>query len=306
MQEIIKTYNLTKRYGKQKAVDNLNINVRKGDIYGLFGLDGAGKTTIVKMLLGLIKPTTGIIEIFGERVSAGRYDYLKRLGALMPYSGFYPNLTVRVNLDIHRRLMGVQEKESIEAALSEVGLLYVKDRLFKSLCVDAKRRVGIAKALLHKPELLILDEPTVGLDPLGVKRVRQLIMDLAVKRQTTILILSANIREIEQLVAKVGIIHQGRILEQIDCKTFYKKNKQYLEIKVDNDKKALFVLEQYIHISNDKVVNPGIIRIYEKLNESSQINRLLQENGVNVSEMILVNETLEEYILKLTGGQQYD
>jgi len=179
---IIKTTNLTKVYGNQKSVDNLNINVQQGEIYGFIGRNGAGKTTTIRMLLSLIKPTSGTIEIFGENLFQNQKDILSRIGSIVEVPGFYENLTAKENLLINAKIIGVHKKNAIEEALEIVGLQHETKKLVGKYSLGMKQRLGIARALLHYPELLILDEPTNGLDPIGIKEMRKLIHSLARKK----------------------------------------------------------------------------------------------------------------------------
>lgn len=301
MDYILKTQNLTKLYKNKKAVNGVNMNVAKGDIYGFLGQNGAGKTTTIRMIMGLIKPTGGEVFLFGERISSGQHAHYGRIGSVIETAGFYPNLTAAENLEIHRRLMGVTNKSYLEEALELTGLTDVRNKKVKGFSLGMKQRLGISRALLHKPEFLILDEPTNGLDPVGIKEIRKLIQDLSMKRKITVLVSSHILSEIQQIASKIGIIHEGTLLEEIDFESLKKKSRSYIEIKANDDKKASFLLEK-MKITDYKVVEQGVIRVYEKLNESSAFNRMLSENGVEVSEISVMNDTLEDYFLQLTGG----
>lgn len=203
LNNIIEINNLTKQYGSQIAVNNLSITVESGQIYGFLGRNGAGKTTTIRMLLGLIKPTKGNIKIFEKEFESNKTEILKNIGAMVETPGFYSNLTAKENLTINAKILGIQKENAIEEVLEIVGLASEKVKLFKNYSLGMKQRLGIARALLHNPELLILDEPTNGLDPIGIKEIRKLIKDLAQSRNITILISSHILSEIEQLVDKV-------------------------------------------------------------------------------------------------------
>ncbi len=304
MDYILKTYNLSKKYKDTTAVDNVNMTIKKGDIYGFIGKNGAGKTTLIRMITGLIKPTSGTVEIFGQPVSKGNKDFLERIGTIIEFPGFYQNLTARENLEIHRRLMKVTDKKRIEEVLELVNLQDVPDKMVKGFSLGMKQRLGIARALLHSPEFLILDEPTNGLDPLGIKEIRQLIIDLAKVHGITILVSSHILSEIHQMVTKIGIINNGHLLEEVEYDAIKERNRYFIEAKVSNDKKAAYLLENNLAIENYSVIQPGIIRIYERLEESSFINRMFIENDVDVAEIRLSKDTLEEYFLKLIGGEK--
>lgn len=301
MDIILRTIGLTKIYKSNKAVDGINLNVRKGDIYGFLGQNGAGKTTTFRMILGLIKPTAGEVEIFGKKVTRADTEHLERIGALIEFPGFYPNLTVEENLKIHRNLMGMPDRKVIDESLELVGLQQVKAIKVSRLSLGMKQRLGIARALLHKPELLILDEPTNGLDPAGIKEIRRLILDLAKTRQMTIMVSSHILSEVQHIANRIGIIHHGRLVDEMDIEDIDKINRHYLELKVMNERKAAYVLEQTCKIQNYRIVDHGVIRIFERWDEPALVNRMLVQDGVEVSEIALRKESLEDYFLKITG-----
>ncbi|SFF17945.1 bacitracin transport system ATP-binding protein [Paenibacillus catalpae] len=302
MDYVLRTNHLTKRYGGKTVVHNLNMTIRQGDIYGFLGQNGAGKTTTIRMIMGLIRPTSGEVEWFGEGVRGGRARAMERIGAIIEYPGFYLNLNAVDNLDIHRRLMGMGNKEYIEEVLSLVGLLEARNEKVKNYSLGMKQRLGIARALLHHPELLVLDEPTNGLDPAGIKEIRQLFLDLARQRGITFLISSHLLSEVEQLATRIGIIHQGNLLEEIDYEDFQRKTRHYLEIKVDDDKKAAYVLEQKLGVSDYRIADPGILHLYDLLDQPAKVNLTLTNHEVAVREIRLSGDSLEDYFLKVTGG----
>lgn len=301
MEYIIETKNLSKYYKNKKAVDGVGIHVKKGDIYGFLGQNGAGKTTTIKMIMGLIKPTQGEVLLFGQRTEPGHYSHYGRIGSVIEAAGFYPNLTAAENLDIHRRLMGVTNKNYLDEALDLTGLTDVRNKKVKGYSLGMKQRLGISRALLHKPELLILDEPTNGLDPAGIKEVRKLVLDLSEKRNITVFISSHILSEIQQIATVIGIIHNGALIEEVDYETLKKKNRTYIELRVNDDKKAAFLLEKYLGITDYSVIEQGTIRIYERLNESAAINKLLSENALEIAGITVLNDSLEDYFLTLTG-----
>ncbi|WP_242225370.1 ABC transporter ATP-binding protein [Bacillus cereus group sp. BfR-BA-01380] len=302
MSTIIKTTNLTKIYGNQKSVDNLNINVNQGEIYGFIGRNGAGKTTTIRMLLGLIKPTSGKIEIFGEDFFQNQKEILRRIGSIVEVPGFYENLTARENLLINAKIIGVHKKNAIEEALEIVGLQHETKKLVGKYSLGMKQRLGIARALLHYPELLILDEPTNGLDPIGIKEMRKLIKSLAQERNITILISSHILAEVEQLVDHMGIIHEGKLLEEISLDALRKTNRKYLEFQVNNDNKAAMLLEKQLHIFDYEVHDEGNIRVYSHFGQQGQINKLFVQNDIEVLKIMMSEDRLEDYFTKLVGG----
>lgn len=302
MDYVLRTNHLTKRYGGKTVVNNLHMNIRQGDIYGFLGQNGAGKTTTLRMIMGLIQPTAGEIELFGESLIGGRARAMERIGAIIEYPGFYLNLSAADNLEIHRRLMGMGNKEYIEEVLSIVGLLDARNQKVKHYSLGMKQRLGIARALLHHPELLVLDEPTNGLDPAGIKEIRQLFLDLARQRGITFIISSHLLSEVEQLATRVGIIHHGTLMEEINYDDLQRKTRHYLEIKVDDDKKAAYLLEQKLGLSDYRIAGPGILHLYGCLDQSASVNLALTSHGVGVKEIRLSGDSLEDYFLKVTGG----
>lgn len=302
MEPILKTSNLTKMYDNYAAVNRMNMTITKGEIYGFLGQNGAGKTTAIRMMLGLVKPTSGEVEMFGEKITKNSFKAFERVGAIIETPGSYKNLTAYENLDIHRRLMGISTKSSIEEALDLVGLLEVRNRKVGKFSLGMKQRLGLARALLHQPDFLILDEPTNGLDPQGIKDIRHLLLDLARQRDITILVSSHILSEIEQLASKIGIIHQGQLLVEMDMEQLRQKNRHYLEVVVSNDQQAAFILQENLGIVDYTVTELGKIRIFERMDESMLINRTLIKNGVDVAELVLNKGNLEDYFLGLTGG----
>ncbi|MCM3627775.1 ABC transporter ATP-binding protein [Paenibacillus glycanilyticus] len=301
MDYVLRTNHLTKRYGGKTVVNNLHMNIRQGDIYGFLGQNGAGKTTTLRMIMGLIQPTAGEIELFGESLFGRRARAMERIGAIIEYPGFYLNLSAADNLEIHRRLMGMGNKEYIEEVLSIVGLLDARNQKVKHYSLGMKQRLGIARALLHHPELLVLDEPTNGLDPAGIKEIRQLFLDLARQRGITFIISSHLLSEVEQLATRVGIIHHGTLMEEINYDDLQRKTRHYLEIKVDDDKKAAYLLEQKLGLSDYRIAGPGILHLYGSLDQSASVNLALTSHGVGVKEIRLSGDSLD-YFLKVTGG----
>lgn len=211
---IIETHDLTKQYGIQTSVSNLNIHVRKGRIYGLLGRNGAGKTTTMKMLLGLTLPTSGDAVLFGQTLKGNGKKILPRVGSLIESPGFYPNLTGTENLKIFARLRGIPDRDAIREALEVVGLPYRDKKLYSQYSLGMKQRLAIALSIMHDPELLILDEPINGLDPIGIAEVRSFIRKLCDERGKTILISSHILSEISLLADDIGIIDHGVLLEE--------------------------------------------------------------------------------------------
>ncbi|WP_028544716.1 ABC transporter ATP-binding protein [Paenibacillus taiwanensis] len=302
MSSIIRTTNLTKLYGTKAVVDDLNVHVMQGQIYGFLGRNGAGKTTTIRMLLGLIKPTHGEIEIFGESLYTRQKEILRRIGSMVEHSGFYENLTARENLLINAKLMGVHKRNALADALEIVGLQHETSKRVGQYSMGMKQRLGIARAILHHPELLILDEPTNGLDPIGIKEIRKLITSLASERKITVLISSHILSEVEQLADYIGIIHEGKLLEEVSYEELRVRNRNYMEFKVSNDNKAAILLEQQCGIVDYEVHDEGHIRVYSQIGQQGRINQLFVEHGIEVSKITVSEDRLEDYFVKLIGG----
>lgn len=216
MEEVISTSGLTKVYGKVYAVNDVNLSVGKGEIFGFLGLNGAGKTTTIRMLLGMVAPTSGRCYIQGKMVSAGNTDIWRNVGYIVetPYS--YPELTVRENLEIVRKLREIKDKGCVDRIIDKLKLDEYASKKTKHLSLGNAQRLGIAKALIHRPKILILDEPTNGLDPAGIVEVRELLMDLARKSGVTVLVSSHKLDEISRMATNIAIIHEGKLIKELD------------------------------------------------------------------------------------------
>lgn len=302
MNYAVRTINLTKDYKNHRAVDDLSLNIKKGEIYGFLGQNGAGKTTTLRMIMGLIKKSSGEVELFGDRVNTR--NVYKKIGSVIEYPGFYPNLTGEENLEIHRRMMGIENREYIDEALEAVSLVKseIHGKKVKNYSLGMKQRLGLARAILHKPELLILDEPTNGLDPLGIKEIRETLISLKENKGITILVSSHMLSEIEHMATEIGIIHNGRLLEEIDYKELQRRNRKYLKVKVTDDKKASYLMESELNIHDYDVSDKNTLRIYEGLDRSADIARTLITNDVDLIEMHVSVDNLEDYFVRLTGG----
>jgi len=301
MESILKISNLSKKYGEEYAVQNLNMHITQGDIYGFLGQNGSGKTTTIRMILGLIKPTSGYVELFGEPMNKNNYHVFRRIGSMVEYPGAYENLTAVENLEIHRKLMGIKKRDSVEEVIHLVGLSEARNKKVGEFSLGMKQRLGIGRTLLHKPELLVLDEPTNGLDPVGIKEIRELIVTLAKRDKITILVSSHLLSEIEQMATKIGIINKGLLLEEITLDSLMKKREQYIRIKVSDSEAAIKCLMENMNIKNVTVEN-GVLKIYERLKETANITKLLVTNNIDVEEIYLIEDRLEDYFLKLIGG----
>lgn len=300
---VIKTEQLTKKYGKQVVVNKVNLHIKKGKIYGLLGRNGAGKTTIMKMILGLTPLTSGKIAVFGQSIQGNEKRIYPRIGAIIETPGFYPNLTGTENLEIFAKLRGTASSNAVKNALEIVGLPYKDKKIFAKYSLGMKQRLGIANAILHDPELLILDEPTNGLDPIGIAEVREFIKKLSVEHGKTILISSHILSEISLLADDIGIIDRGVLLEESSMSELEKRNKKYIQLQVSNISKTTLILERKFHIKNYSVQDEQTIRIYDTSLNMGEVNKTLIMENITVISSGIYNDTLEDYFKKITGGE---
>ena len=305
MDSILKTNNLTKKYGEQVSVNNLCMNVCKGDIYGFVGKNGAGKSTTLKMILGLIPATSGSINIFGQDVKKGDVSYLRNIGSIIEFPSSYEDLSAYDNLKMHAGYMGITDKNAIESSLERVGLLNTGDKKVREFSLGMKQRLGIARAILHKPKLLILDEPTNGLDPLGIRDFRNFILRLVEEDDLSVIISSHILSELELIVNKVGIIDKGVLLKEADIKSLRNECAEYADIKVDDIVQAQKVLKEGFSLDS-LVTEDEYVRIdlKEKDIQTDHVSRLLVNNDLKLFELIKHNESLEEYFVNISGKEK--
>lgn len=300
---IIETKHLTKQYGAQKNVADLNIHVKKGRIYGLLGRNGAGKSTTMKMLLGLAEPTAGEILLWGKPLRGNEKKVLPRIGSMIESPGFYPNLTGTENLRIFAMLRGVPNTHAIQDALALVGLPYQDKKLFSQYSLGMKQRLAIALAVMHDPELLILDEPINGLDPIGIAEVRTFIRELCDKRGKTILLSSHILSEIALLADDIGIIDQGVLLEEETFAELEQKSSRHIQFVVSDTAQAAQILENTFHETQFTVQDDHNLSLHNLDLPVEKIVSAYVRNGLEVFEAHTCEETLEDYFKRVTGGE---
>lgn len=301
MSYILQTSHLSKTIGGKNLVTDVSIHVKKGEIYGFLGPNGAGKTTVMKMITNLWKPTAGMVVLFGNTLEPASYEVLKRMGSIIEFPTFYEHLTGRENLKLHCEYMGYYNKGSIEEALEMLSLAEAADKPVKSYSLGMKQRLGIARSILCKPEFVILDEPTNGLDPAGMKQIRDLFRMLCTEYGMTFMISSHLLSEIESIADTVGVIHHGRIVNEISMKEIAEMNKAYVELVAEDTRKAAYVLADKMQLTNFKIVDDSKIRIYESGVTTQSISKELIVNGVSLTSINYHRENLEDYFLKMTG-----
>src|SRR5699024_2872250 len=300
MKYIVKTAGLTKAFGKEKAVVDLDMNIKKGEIYGFLGPNGAGKTTTIRMLLGLMKPTSGAVHIFGKDLKKERINILKRDGSLVENPSYYPHLTAYENLEALRIILGAPKARILEV-LDIVRLSNVAHKKVKGFSLGMKQRLGIAASLLNQPDLLILDEPTNGLDPSGMIEVRNLIKRLPSEYGMTILISSHLLAEIDQIATTVGVITKGKMIFQDSIEVMRQFAKKNISLKVDHGEKAWrSLLEKGIKAQYDN----GLILLSQRSDEKiAEVVRMLVKDGFSIYRVEEEKSSLEDIFLQMTNGE---
>ena len=300
---VIQTSGLSKRYRDKWAVDHLDLTVEQGDIYGFIGRNGAGKSTTLKLLCGLARPTQGEALIFGKPIR----DVVarRRVGALIEQAGLYPDLSGRENLRLYATLLGLDSPErQVEETLETVGLSPKEKKPVKHYSMGMKQRLGVGLALLGGPDLLLLDEPINGLDPEGIREMRELLLRLNRERGLTLVISSHILGELSKIATRYGIIQNGRMVEQITAADLEQKCTDYLHLRCDQPQKAAALLEKELGLIRWEMRPEGEIRIYEAV-DAKAVGRLLTQAGIPVEEMGLHRQDLEGYFLERMGGEDH-
>lgn len=305
MQEmLLQTKGLTKQFGNFKAVDQINIHIKKGAIYGFIGRNGAGKTTCLKMISGLSTPSNGEIDIFGYQ--GKELSWIRsRVGCLIEAPGLYGNMTAYENLKIKCELFGIRKSGYIEDILKTVGLDDVGKKKTKHFSLGMKQRLGIGLALVGEPDLLVLDEPINGLDPQGIVEVRDTILNLNEERNMTILISSHILEELSKIATDYGIIHKGSLLQELTREELLQRCCERIEVVLEEPMRAVPILDS-LGFQNYQVVDKEHIHIFERLDESPQLNMAFAKAGILVKGISITSEELETYFLNLTGGADND
>lgn len=301
-ENVVVTRNLTKRYINKTAVNNINITIKEGDIYGLVGKNGAGKTTIIKMITSLIDETSGEIELFGKITKRERINEHSRIGVIIETPKFFPNMNAVDNLEYYRLQKGIVEKDSVERVLKIVGLNNTGKKKFKDFSLGMKQRLGLALAMLGSPDFLILDEPINGLDPIGIKEVREILLELNKVKKTTILISSHILGELSQLATCYGFIDNGNLIEELSADQLEEKCRHHIAIKVDNSEKAAVALEK-LGCKFYDVLDNNNLRVYDYIKEPYIVNAMLVKENIKVYSLQTIGSNLEDYFLQLVRGE---
>ncbi len=302
MEYLLNTNCLTKQFKNCKAVNNVSMSIKQGEIYGFIGRNGAGKTTFLKMISGLTYPTSGEISLFGYSGSDMKKMY-SRIGTLIEDPGLYPNLCAYDNLKLKCLCVGINKPDYISNLLKTVGLLDVGKKSIRNYSLGMKQRLGIAMALVGEPDLLVLDEPTNGLDPQGIAEVRDTIIKLNKEKNITIIVSSHILEELSKIATNYGIIHNGTLIEQMTREELLARCCERIEIKLEQPELACTILDK-MNFMDYKVVEKNKIHVFERLEEISDIAMELVNQGIKIQSITVASEALEEFFFELTGGNK--
>ena len=301
MNPSIETHHLVKRYGNVTAVDGVSLRVEPGEIYAFLGLIGAGKTTTIRMLLGMLKPTSGEVCVLGTRIRVGGQKPWASVGYLVETADAYPQLSVRENLETMRRLRPGTEQKAVERIIEQLGLSAYADRRASALSHGNAQRLGLAKALMHRPELLLLDEPANGLDPAGIVEIRGLLLELAREQGVTVFMSSHILGEVSRLADRIGMIHQGRLIQELDVDELERNRRRWLEVRTRDRKAAQAVLAGAgvaAELTPDDIL---VIKDAAALEHPDEIATRLVTAGHAPMMLKVEQENLEDYFLRLVG-----
>ncbi len=299
---VIQTIGITKRFGKFTAVDSISLDIRQGEIYGFLGLNGAGKTTTIRMLLSMIQPSGGSASLFGEEVSPGRLTIWEKVGYLVETPHHYPDLTVRENLEIFRQLRQIKDPGVVNNIINKLGLEPYAEKRARHLSLGNSQRLGLAKALIHHPALLILDEPANALDPAGIVEVRTLLRDLAEKEGVTIFISSHILSEIARLATRIGIIHNGKMVKELYTRELEDLEEPRLAVDVRDMEGAVTALKKTGFTPHPNGNNSILLKDTVALEHPEQVAAALVQAGFPPYRLVIERSDLESYFLKLVGA----
>lgn len=303
LETLIECQQLTKTYKKQCALDHVNLKIAKGEIFGLIGQNGAGKSTMMKLLAGLIHPSEGDFKLFGKYPQEDPYVY-RRIGTLIEQPGMYGNMTAMGNMHVKALAMGCNNTKELEHLLQQCDLDPKSKKKAGSFSLGMKQRLGLALTMIGNPELLILDEPVNGLDPQGIMDIRKVLLRLNEERGVTILLSSHILEELSKIATSYGIIKDGALIQQMSREELDNSCKDYCQLIVEDVKKAAVVLEKDCHVENIKVLEEDTIHIYEDIDTAS-INTILVKQDIRVKEIMMHKQNLEAYFLNVTGGDSH-
>ena len=304
MMDVINTENLTKHYGELRAAEDVTLNVRQGEIYGFLGLNGAGKTTTIRMLLGMIRPTRGDAWLFGRKADPGDLDLWNRVGHLVELPCSYPELTVLENLHIFYRMRLLNDPALLKDIMEQLTLSPYRDIKVRNLSLGNIQRLGIAKAMIHRPGLLVLDEPANGLDPAGIVQIREILTDLAVNHGVTIFISSHILEEISRFATRIGIIHEGHMIRESEVDSLDRSRHRALHVTTSDNKKAIEIIRR--EDLSPVVRDDGSIEIAgeQAITHPEKITALLADQGLPPCRVVVEEEDLEHYFLRIIRNNE--
>ncbi|GGB46121.1 ATP-binding cassette domain-containing protein [Virgibacillus dakarensis] len=302
---VLRTFDLTKKYREQVALNHVNMTIEKGDIYGLIGRNGAGKTTLIRMITGLVAPSEGSMELFTQTVESAIRHHRRRIGSIIESPSLYPSYTAYQNMKVRQLTLGIPDEKRITEVLNTIGLADTGNKKVKNFSLGMKQRLGLGLALLSNPDFLILDEPTNGLDPEGIREMRHLLKELNESYNITILISSHILGELSKIATRYGVIHNGDLVDEFTKRELETRCRQYLRVQVDHIEKATFVLENKLQITDYEVMDEETLHIYELLDRSGDICLAFAQDGVKVTTIESKGDDLESYFLNLMGGLQH-
>lgn len=303
MEYALRTKNLSKKFSKKLAIDSVGINIKKGDIYGLIGKNGAGKTTLIRTIVGLAAPTAGEIELF-ESTDLKKQRY--KIGTVIESPAVYPNFTAKQNLIAQQKLFGKTDINEINQILEIVGLADTGKKKAKNFSLGMKQRLAIAISLIGNPEFLVLDEPINGLDPAGIKDVRDLILKLNKENNITVLISSHILGELAKIATRYGVICNGKLVDEFTPQELQSRVRKCLAINVDNTELTSKIIEENLNTNNYEIKSDKLIYLYDNIDEPSKVNTLLVTNGVIVNSINTIGDDYEPYLIKLMEGSEND
>lgn len=304
---VVKMSGISKTFKNFTALTNVDIELKKGKIYGLIGKNGAGKTTLMRIIAGLSFQTKGTLELFGKASTNSKYhEELRRLGCLIEYPNMNGNMTALENMKLHRIMRGIPNKNADKELLEMVGLKDTGRKTVKDFSLGMRQRLGIAIAMIGNPELLILDEPVNGLDPVGVVEIRNLVKDICSKRNICVLISSHNLPELFQTATDYIIIDKGCIKQKLTYDQLEEACKHHIEIECDDASKLALIIESKLNTNNYRVYKNGIVKLYDYIEDRKFVSKTIYENGIIPTKFAVEGDTLEQYFISVIGGSEND
>lgn len=301
----VRTEQLTKRFGKNIGIEQVDLHLKRGEIYGLVGRNGAGKTTIMKLLCGILVPTEGKIEILGESFNGLVQGMNERMGNILETPAFFPYLSARENLCYYAKQRGIIDKKRVDELIRFVGLEGAGKKTFKQFSLGMKQRLGIAYALLAEPDILVLDEPTNGLDPQGMIHFRETMKRLAKEKNMSIIISTHILSELSQLATTYGFIKAGHLVREMSAQEIEESCKHHLLFTVDQPKVAATLLEEKLNTKQYEIIEDGKIKVFDHLDDAAKVNELFVLAGLKVSSLQQIKGSLEDYYMEIMGDEKH-